>query len=297
MERRHKHEEHENDERWLITYADLITLLMVFFVVMWSISRADAAKFAAVAQSMSVAFGTPKGSVIPMPATGTSRSPKQAPKDASKSKAAGATQTSSASSSGSSGQQSKLQSVAKELEKMIREAGLQEMINLDGSADGRKLTIRLRDSILFDRGGATLTPQAQALIERLGGVLKDIGMVVNVVGHTDDIPIRSGIYGSNYELSTARSTAVVLDLINRVGYPPQMISPSGWGEYRPIAPNDSLENRARNRRVEFVITDEGPLDIATPTKPAEERATTAEATESSPEPETFAAVQPAPEHH
>lgn len=291
MERRHKHEEHENDERWLITYADLITLLMVFFVVMWSISRADAAKFAAVAQSMSVAFGTPKGSVIPMPATGTSRSPKQAPKDASKSKAAGASQA-----SGTAGQQTKLQSVAQEVEDMIREQGLQDMIALDGSADGRKLTIRLRDSILFDRGGATLTPEAQALIERLGGVLKNIGMVVNVSGHTDDIPIRSGIYGSNYELSTARSTAVVLDLINRIDFPPQMIFPSGYGEYRPIAPNDSLENRARNRRVEFVITDEGPLDLAASTKPQAQPAAATEPHESAPE--TFAAVTPpASAHH
>lgn len=290
MERRHKHEEHENDERWLITYADLITLLMVFFVVMWSISRADAAKFAAVAQSMSVAFGTPKGSVIPMPATGTSRSPKQAPKDQSKSKASGASQAGASSS-----KQTKLQSVAKEIEEMIREQGLQDMIKLDGSPDGRKLTIRLRDSILFERGGATLTPDAMALIERVGGVLKNIGMAVNVVGHTDDIPIRSGTYGSNYELSTARSTAVVLDLINNVGFPPQMISPSGWGEYRPVVPNDSLENRARNRRVEFVITDEGPLDLAVPVKPVAEPAITAEATE--PEPETFAAVASPEEHH
>lgn len=290
MERRHKHEEHENDERWLITYADLITLLMVFFVVMWSISRADAAKFASVAQSLSVAFGTPKGSVIPMPAAGTSRSPKQAPKDESKNNAAGPAQVGASSS-----HETKLQSVAKEIEDMIREQGLQDMIALDGSADGRKLIIRLRDSILFDRGGATLTPEAQALIERLGGVLKSIGMVVNVSGHTDDIPIRSGLYGSNYELSTARSTAVVIDLIERVGFPGEMIFPSGYGEYRPIAPNDSLENRARNRRVEFVITDEGPLDLAAAApKPAVTE--TSEHAETPTETESFAAV-PAPVHH
>lgn len=291
MERRHKHEEHENDERWLITYADLITLLMVFFVVMWSISRADAAKFAAVSQSLSIAFGAPKGSVIPMPATGTSRSSKQAPKDASQSNAVGASQA-----AGTAGQQTKLQSVAQDIEDLIREQGLQDMIALDGSADGRKLTIRLRDSVLFDRGGATLTPEAQALIGRLGGVLKDIGMVVNVSGHTDDIPIRSGLYGSNYELSTARSTAVVLDLINRTGFPPQMIFPSGYGEYRPIAPNDSLENRARNRRVEFVITDEGPVDLAASAKPAGEPVAAAESPDA--EPHTFAAVAaPANAHH
>jgi len=290
MERRHKHEEHENDERWLITYADLITLLMVFFVVMWSISRADAAKFAAVAQSMSVAFGTPKGSVIPMPATGTSRSTKQAPKDESKSSAAGASQ-----GAGSSGRETKLQSVAKEIEDMIREQGLQDMVALDGSADGRKLTIRLRDSILFDRGGATLTPEALALIERLGGVLKNIGMVVNVAGHTDDIPIRSGMYGSNYELSTARSTAVVLDLINRVGFPGEMIYPSGYGEYRPVVPNDSLENRARNRRVEFVITDDGPLDLAGKSATAAQPNTAA--AEPEPVAQSFAAVSAPADHH
>ena len=92
MQKKHKEEEHENDERWLLTYADLITLLMVFFVVMYAISKADTAKFSALSQSMSAAFGAPKGSVIPMPATGTSRSnAKRAPKSEAAKMAKGST--------------------------------------------------------------------------------------------------------------------------------------------------------------------------------------------------------------
>jgi len=283
MQQRHKHEEHENDERWLITYADLITLLMVFFVVMWSISRADAAKFASVAKSLNVAFGTPKGSVVPMPATGTSRSSKDAPKNAA------AAAPADDRRGGSTGEKTQLQKVAEEIQEMIRERGLQDLIALDGSADGRKLTIRLRDSVLFDRGGAVLTPQAQDLILRLGSVLRDIGMRVSVSGHTDDIPIRSGAYASNWQLSTARSTAVIEYLIEHMAFPPQLLSASGYGEYHPIVPNDSVENRAKNRRVEFVITDEGAIDIGgpqpAPAQTAEENTPPAE--------ETFAAA-PAP---
>jgi chemotaxis protein MotB len=287
MERKHKHEEHENDERWLITYADLITLLMVFFVVMWSISRADAAKFASVAQSLSVAFGTPKGSVIPMPATGTSRSSKQAPKEATK--------ASDSRRGGSDGQKTALQEVAKKIEDMIREKGLQDMISLDGSADGRKLTIRLRDSVLFDRGGAVLTTEAQDLIVRLGDVLKNIGMRVRVSGHTDDIPIRSGAYDSNWQLSTARSTAVIQHLIERVGFPPQLLSASGNAEYYPIVPNDSAENRAKNRRVEFEITDEGAIDLAgSEPKPSPQSEPSVAEETAPPAEESFAAI-PAPE--
>jgi chemotaxis protein MotB len=255
MNKPHKEEEHENDERWLLTYADLITLLMVFFVVMYALSKADSAKFSALSQSMAVAFGSPKGSVIPMPEVGTSRSSKKrAPRAESAEKGL----------HGAAAEDSKLKNVAKAIEEMIRERGLQDMIWLDGSADGRKLTIRLRDSVLFDRGGAVLTPDAEDLIVRLGGVLKDIGMRVNVSGHTDDIPIRSGAYQSNWQLSTARSTAVIENLIERLGFPAPLLSASGYGEFHPIAPNDSVENRAKNRRVEFVITDEGPLDLEGP---------------------------------
>ncbi len=255
MNKRHKEEEHESDERWLLTYADLITLLMVFFVVMYALSKADSAKFSAVSQSMNIAFGSPRGSVIPMPAAGTSRSnKKRTPKDEAAGKGL----------QGAAAEDSTLKNVAKAIEDMIRERGLEDMITLDGSADGRRLTIRLRDSVLFERGGALLTPSAQELIDRLGGVLKDIGMRVSVSGHTDDIPIRSGAYASNWDLSTARSVSVIKDLIERVGFPEQLLSASGYAEYHPVAPNDSTENRAKNRRVEFVITDEGPLDLEGP---------------------------------
>ncbi len=252
MDKRHKEVEHESDERWLLTYADLITLLMVFFVVLYAISKADTAKFSALSQSVAVAFGAPPGSVVEMPATGTSRSNakrKPSTESANLSKGAGA-------------QESKLKSVAKTIQDMIKERGLEDLISLDGSADGRKLTIRLRDSVLFDRGGAELIPQAQDLIVRLGDVLKDIAMRVSVSGHTDDIPIRSGAYPSNWDLSTARSTAVIKHLIENVAFPAQLLSAGGYSEFHPIVPNDSAENRSKNRRVEFVITDEGALDLA-----------------------------------
>lgn len=130
------------------------------------------------------------------------------------------------------------------------------MVELEESEDGRQLTIRLRDSVLFARGGAELTPGAADIIDRVGSALFEIGLPINVAGHTDDVPIRNGRFKLNRELSTARSTAVLVYLIDRLGFPPQSLSASGYGEYVPVAPNNTSENRAKYRRVEFVLTDD-----------------------------------------
>lgn len=343
MQKRHGHEEHENDERWLLTYADLITLLMVFFVVMYAISKADSAKFSAVSASMAVAFGQPRGSVMPMPETGVTPykrlkrgdsdeysrpapgvEPAQrdeslardvtknaapldaedrgapmdddergapmddekrgapqddenrgAPQDDDKRGApldAGRDQLARNEpveaeplvAAGPDDGETRLEHVAREVESLMRARGLEDMVELEESEDGRQLTIRLRDSILFTRGGADITPAAFELIDRVGGALLEIGLPLTVAGHTDNIPIRNSRFRSNWELSTARSTAVLVYMINQLGFPPERVSASGYGEYHPVAANDTLEGRSQNRRVEFILTD----DQVRPRKPA-----------------------------
>jgi chemotaxis protein MotB len=334
MEKRHKDEEHENDERWLLTYADLITLLMVFFVVMYAISKADTAKFSAVSQSMAIAFGSPKGAIIPMPEFGETRLKRSKRGDSNEfSRAAAGMEAHQLESSGLEATnqrpvddetqdgapaedenrgalqgeergaplddrekemprqddtkaaaapleleegETRLEHVAHEVESLMRAHGLEDMIELEQSEDGRQLTIRLRDSVLFGRGGADITPGAYELIDRVGSALKEIGLPVTVAGHTDNIPIRNSRFRSNWELSTARSTAVLVYLIDRLGFAPERISSSGYGEYHPVASNDTREGRAQNRRVEFILTD----DQARPRKAA------------APEPPNYAEVIP-----
>ena len=115
--------------------------------------------------------------------------------------------------------------------------------------------VRLAESLLFDLGSAELTPQALGFIDKVATILVAANKLVRVEGHTDNVPIHTAQFRSNWELSTARASSVIRYLIEKFNFSPELLSASGYGEYRPIAPNDTPENRAKNRRVEFVITD------------------------------------------
>ncbi len=249
MEKRHKEEEHENDERWLVSYADFITLLMVFFVVMYSLSRADAAKFEQVSESLRTAFGNPKTSPIRFQNIGE-RARKKAQESADKAKDKAAQDNKR--------RKTRIQEVEEKLKEMVKaNKDLDKLITIQGNAAGTELTVRLADSLLFQAGRAELTAESLDLIGRIAGILTSLGAPVNISGHTDSIPISNDEFSSNWELSTARSTSVIKYLVDNLGIPPAILSASGYAEHHPIAANDTPENRAKNRRVEFVITESG----------------------------------------
>ena len=255
MEKRHKEEEHENEERWLVSYADFITLLMVFFVVMYSLSRADVAKFQQVSESLRIAFGNPKSSPVQFQNIGErARKKAQESVENAKDKAA----------QDNTRRKTRIQEVEEKLKEMVKaNEDLDKLITIQGNAAGTELTVRLADSLLFQAGRAELTAESLDLIGRIAGILTSLGAPVNISGHTDSIPISNGEFSSNWELSTARSTSVIKHLVDNLGIPPGILSASGYAEHHPIAPNDTPENRAKNRRVEFVITESAaPLDEA-----------------------------------
>lgn len=242
--RRHAEEGHANQERWLLTYADLITLLMVFFVVMYSLGKADVAKFARLQASIQRAFhvevlrGSDPTSLRGQDGTNSSTAmlrelaiQRSAPADGS-------------------GLVSTLEDLRQALLQVPETEQARERIQLGLARDG--VVISLSGNVLFDSGRADLRAEGLPLLDLLAERLVQLPNELRIEGHTDSIPIRTPLYPSNWELSSARATTVTRYLVER-GVPPGRLVAAGYGEYRPAAPNDTREGRARNRRVDIVI--------------------------------------------
>ena len=273
--RKHE-EEHENEERWLLTYADLITLLMAFFVVMYALSRVDVAKFDQLSVSLREAFNTPRVSMLKAAPAGLVGSPQSRTPTTKKleqsreitrrdrtmrTAPAGAQSDSQDPPSKERGSASKLRGLRAQLESSIQEQGLDKQITVSESPSGRKLFLRFADSLFFDTGSAQLTTDAQTLLDKLEAIIAPTGMYVGVEGHTDNVPIQTSEFPSNWHLSTSRAMNVVLYMVNSLSFPPTHLSAAGYGEFRPIAENAAPEGRAKNRRVEFVISDDEEADL------------------------------------
>ncbi|VBB05322.1 membrane motb of proton-channel complex mota/motb [Lucifera butyrica] len=217
--------------RWLLTYADLITLLMVFFVVMYAMSVVDQKKYNALKETLQLAFHTESaGANLIMPYPGETPNSASVPQD------------------------NALRDT-KEFQEIIKkiQAGVKDPNEIAFNVDERGLTIRFMDSVLFDLGRADLRADSLPLLDAVGEALKGKTNYIRVEGHTDDLPIHTSLFPSNWELSAARSIAVTRYLIERHGMDPKRLSSLGYGEYHPLYPNTTEENRAKNRRVDVVI--------------------------------------------
>lgn len=227
-----KHEDHEkeNSERWLLTYADLITLLLVFFIIMYTMSVVDKQKFAQIAETLRGAMGATGQQVIEM-------FPNQAVVPVN---------------NGAPSVDKQMESVQKEMEKLIEQAGLTKDIEV--VAQQRGLVISIKSYILFESGEAQLTPESVSLVAQIAQILNKVSdRQIRVEGHTDSDPISTSIFPSNWELSSARAMCVLKIMLTKGHLNPAKISAVGYGEYRPKVPNTTPDNKARNRRVDIVI--------------------------------------------
>jgi len=215
----------DNLERWLLTYADLITLLLAFFVVMYSMSQIDAKKFGKVAQAL---HGVLKGGESILWHD-----------DQQSTKGHGLLKLGN------------LRMLQAKIEEKFKHLGRQEEVQTEITERG--LVVHILESALFNEGSAVLQPKAVEVLDLIYEKVKETPNHVRVEGHTDDRPINTLQYPSNWELSSARATEVVRYFINNHSMPPHRISALGYGEYRPVRPNNSIENRATNRRVDVVI--------------------------------------------
>jgi chemotaxis protein MotB len=214
---------------WLLTYGDLVTQLLIFFVLLFSMSVVDVQKFEAALMSLQGALGFLDSPVVPKPDV----PPIQPP--------SGVDQPDYY-------QMLEIQDV---LTKELSENNLQTAVTLN--LEERGLVVRFADNVLFDMGSAEIKPEGRVTLDKVGGILKGIPNHLRIEGHTDDLPIKTASFPSNWELSTARATNVVRYLVDMLGLNANRLSAAGYGEYRPVVPNDTPENRKLNRRVDILV--------------------------------------------
>lgn len=260
MGRRKHTEEHTNHERWLVSYADFITLLFAFFVVMYSISQVNESKYRVLSNTLEDAFNQPELSLKPIQVGETAKSnPANLIKlDADTIKdQASETEAENQRSVAQAGElPDEFKQIANEIEKAFGDLMKQNLVSLRGNEEW--LELEMRSSLLFDSGDATLSNPALELLGKISAILKDQSNAVRVEGFTDDRPIHNVRYPSNWELSSARAAAVV-QLFIEEGFDASRLVAAGYGEFQPVAQNDSAENRAKNRRVVLMISKTGAL--------------------------------------
>ena len=274
MGRRHQHEEHANHEAWAIPYGDLVTLLLAFFVVMYAMSSVNEGKYRILSDSLVAAFrGSPRtlqpvqvgeksvgsGADINMTIVqqamldGQPRSMLEpSPLQVSDVVSQGARHASETQyeAEHTSAAMMELESVAAEVEQAMSKLIRDQMIVV--RRHGVWVEVEIRTDILFPSGVAKLSPEAQNILKQLALTLKPFPNAIRVEGHTDNLPIRSAAFTSNWELSAARAASVV-HLFTDSGLDPHRLAIVGLGEYRPAYPNDTEQNRNLNRRVLLVI--------------------------------------------
>ncbi len=250
MARKKKEDEHISHERWLVSYADFITLLFAFFTTMYAISTVDAQKMGKMVMSMRASFDSglfaqSTDHITLAPGSGDARTPiKQ-----------DLVQNLRVSSESPGGRGNKagdsLGRLKRSVESLVGAEALKGRVRT--RLDSRGLIISLEEGGFFDSGSDVIKPDGLALLDAIATGIVATSNQVRVEGHTDNVPIRNSKFPSNWELSTARATAVVSYLIVKFGLEPNRLSAAGYAEYRPAANNDTDEGRARNRRVDIVV--------------------------------------------
>ena len=271
MSRKKRSEEHENHERWLVSYADFITLLFAFFVVMYSISSVNEGKYRVLSDSIVAAFRDPARSLQPIQVGDLARTAAHSdtvidrsrpvielfniPLPVQPEEQSGMQRSQPLPDSRQdAAQQSGIDQASQDLADSI-EAAMAELVDeglIQVRRDKRWIEVEINTSILFSSGSAQLSGQAQPVLRELAGKLRPLSNIIHVEGFTDNVPINNFEFVSNWELSAARAASVV-HLFTRLGIDPQRLAAVGYGEYRPAASNDTPEGRAKNRRVVLVI--------------------------------------------
>lgn len=222
-------QEHENHERWLLSYADFITLLMIFFIIMYAMSSIDKGKYEKLTTALNEAMGD--GSAIAD--TGSKMG-------------------------GEVGngliENEKLKKVKENIDKYLKENNLSDSVST--TIEKRGLVISFKDSLFFDSGKAEVRPEQVDKLIKISKIINQsmgIDNFIKVEGHTDSVPVHNNEYKSNWDLSVMRASNVAQILIDKADIEPDRLSATGYGEYRPKAENSTNEGKATNRRVDLLI--------------------------------------------
>jgi len=227
----------QSQSPWLVTYSDVVTLLLCFFVLLFSFSEINAQRFQTILAAFQASLGVLDG---------------------------GRTLIETKPDMQGSGDwelkdvefyrpelEAQLRDVYSRVRDFVEERGIGASLQVELGERG--VTVRFADAVFFDLGKADLKPEALRTLDEVAVLLKEVPNHIRIEGHTDNWPISTERFPSNWELSTARATNVLRYLVEQHGLDPTRVSAAGYGEYRPLMPNDTDENRARNRRVDIVI--------------------------------------------
>ena len=226
-------------ERWLLTYSDLITLLMIFFVVLYAISSINARKFQSMAISLASTMGSSAAASV-LTEGGASLAPGVSDSDLDEFDVDAMSQ-----------ELLDLERIKNALQEYIDQHGLSGRVSVN--MEERGVVVSFQEVALFPLGSAELTSEAKETIGKVGMIIMEAPQYIRVEGHTDNLPINTTLFPSNWELSVGRAVSVVQELIHSLDFPPHRLSAIGYGEFRPRVPNDCDVNRQQNRRVDIVI--------------------------------------------
>ncbi len=228
MARRKKKGDDINTNGWMDTYADTITLLLTFFILLYSISAVDSEKLKELAEALQFSL-TGKQSVKQLESLDDIKV------DIEK-------------------ESNKYEDLAKKLNEIIDKNSLTEVIKI--REEDRGIVLQVDESILFDPGKAEIKESSIDILDTISKIIEETDNDIVAEGHTDNVPINTAKYKSNWELSTARAMNIVKYFIENKNINPVRLSVKGYGEYNPIAPNDTPENRSKNRRVDILVVEQ-----------------------------------------
>ena len=262
---RHAEEEHENGERWLLTYADMITLLMVLFIVLFAIGQIDSKKFDKLHDGLAQSFGESTvldggaglldGSSVQAPAPDDSRAGEQALERQRQAVLAAQNAADAAAKRDANAARESAEALSRikaSITATLAKNRLTGAVQFE-AIDDRGLVVNIvTDRVLFDLGQATLRPHGGLVLDAIAPVLKNVPNDLVVEGHTDNQPISDSRFASNWELSTMRATTVLRYLLSK-GVDHSKVAAAGYADQRPLRAGDSSASRARNRRVAIVI--------------------------------------------
>jgi chemotaxis protein MotB len=255
MARRKSHGGHENSERWMVSYADLLTLMFALFVVLFASSQEDKGKAQQMAESVRRALDDGQVTTVIAGILGGNRDLK------GKGNADVAVKPPKGEAAPSRGQQStaellpSLEYLTRELEKEIAAGKLQIRM------EGRGLVVSLTEAAFFHSGEAGVLPATYESLDKIAGVIAKLPNPVRLEGHTDSVPIHNSRFRSNWELSSARSIAMLELLTTRCRIPVSRLAVAGYADNIPLASNDTEEGRARNRRVDIVMLNKAGYEV------------------------------------
>ncbi|WP_053218882.1 flagellar motor protein MotS [Virgibacillus senegalensis] len=250
MKPRRRKRKVKGSPKWMVTYADMVTLILVFFILLFSMSQIDLVKFEALAESLrSNTIFDYSSSPMPMEDPAENTDTKQSGKQMNTSD-----QNEKEQSDSESEPADKTDDLMNQVTAFLDDNDLYNVITANQTDEG--VVLILQEKVLFESGEAEIIDDGEALLDKVNRLLRNISNNVRIEGHTDNRPISNYRFPSNWELSSARASSVVRYLIANGDTAKERFSAAGYGDTRPLAPNDSSDNWAKNRRVEIVLLEE-----------------------------------------